>query len=198
MPASTVHRVLARHGLNRLDALDRATRAPIRRIVTSRARELVHVDIKKRGRIPKGGGRRVHGRTARPSNHRTRKARSGYAYVHFEIDGYSRLAYGEVLVDEQGRTAAEFVTRALAFISNHDITVHRVLSDHSACYRSDAVTDALEDIPHTFTSPTDPQPTAKSSASTAPFDPTRMVLRPIVSAASSLRITARNARSTRV
>ncbi len=91
MPASTVHRVLSRHGLNRLDHLDRVTRAPIRRIVMSRPGELVHVDIKKLGRIPRGGGWRVHGRTARPNSRRARNARLGYAYVHSAIDGYSRL-----------------------------------------------------------------------------------------------------------
>jgi hypothetical protein len=108
MPASTVHRVLVRHGLNRLDHLDRVTRTPIRRIEMSRSGELVHVDIKKLGRIPKGGGWRVHGRGARPSTWRTRKAAIGYAFVHSAVDGYSRMAYSEVLTDEQAATATAF------------------------------------------------------------------------------------------
>ncbi|HEY5173873.1 MAG TPA: IS481 family transposase [Acidimicrobiia bacterium] len=161
MPASTVHRVLSRHGLNRLDHLDRVTRAPIRRIVMSRPGELVHVDIKKLGRIPRGGGWRVHGRTARPNNRRTRNARLGYAYVHSAIDGYSRLAYSEVLANEQGRTAAEFMTRALAFFTDHDIVVERVLSDNGACYRSDAFAAALGHIVHTFTQPYRPATNGK-------------------------------------
>src|SRR4051794_10125414 len=120
MPASTVHRVLVRHGLNRLDHLDRVTRAPIRRIVMSRPGELVHVDIKKLGRIPKGGGWRLHGRGQGPgTTYAKRKTGIGYAYVHSAIDGYSRLAFSEVLDNEQGRTAAEFMTRALTFFADH-------------------------------------------------------------------------------
>jgi transposase InsO family protein len=161
MPASTVHRVLVRHGLNRLDHLDRVTRAPIRRIVMTRPGELVHVDIKKLGRIPKGGGWRVHGRTARPSTYKKRKARIGYAYVHSAIDGYSRLAYTEVLANEQGRTASEFITRALAFFANHDITVERILTDNGPCYRGREFADALGIIAHTFTRPYRPATNGK-------------------------------------
>jgi transposase InsO family protein len=161
MPASTVHRVLCRHGLNRLDHLDRVTRAPIRRIVMSRPGELVHVDIKKLGRIPKGGGWRVHGRPARPNTYRARKARIGYAYVHSAIDGYSRLAYSEVLANEQGPTAAEFMTRALAFFAEHDVTVERVLTDNGPCYRSAMFARALDDIAHTFTQRYRPQTNGK-------------------------------------
>lgn len=103
--ASTTHRVLARHGLNRLDHLDRMTRAPIRRFEMSRPGELVHVDIKKMGRIPPGGGWRAHGRS---KEHHGGRDRVGYAYIHSAIDGYSRLAYSEVLTNEQGITAAAF------------------------------------------------------------------------------------------
>lgn len=99
--ASTTHRVLVRYGLNRLDHLDRITRAPIRRFETSRPGELVHVDVKKLGRVPPGGGWRAHGRS---KEHHGGKDRVGYAYIHSAIDGYSRLAYSEVLTDEQGLT----------------------------------------------------------------------------------------------
>src|SRR5712691_3562473 len=87
MPASTVHRVLVRHGLSRLDHLDRATRQPIRRMEMSRPGELVHVDIKKMGRIPKGGGWRAHGR-ASINSYQRRKAAVGYVFVHAALDGY--------------------------------------------------------------------------------------------------------------
>jgi hypothetical protein len=168
MPASTVHRVLVRHGLNRLDHLDRVTRAPIRRIVMTRPGELVHVDIKKLGRIPKGGGWRVHGRTARPSTYKKRKARIGYAYVHSAIDGYSRLAYTEVLANEQGRTASEFITRALAFFANHDITVERILTDTgpAIAVASSPTRSASSTTPSP--GPTDPRPTARWNGSTGP------------------------------
>jgi hypothetical protein len=79
MPASTVHRVLVRHGLNRLDHLDRVTRAPIRRMEMSRPGELVHIDIKKLGRIPRGGGGRIHGRAARVDGQSHKKRPIGYA-----------------------------------------------------------------------------------------------------------------------
>jgi transposase InsO family protein len=161
LPASTVHRVLVRHGLNRLDHLDRVTRAPIRRIVMTRPGELVHVDVKKLGRIPKGGGWRMHGRTGRQLTRRRRNDRIGYAYVHSAIDGYSRLAYSEVLANEQGRTAAEFVTRALAFFADHDIGVDRILSDNGSCYRSDAFAAAIGEITHTFTQPYRPATNGK-------------------------------------
>src|SRR5580658_445041 len=109
MHASTVHRVLERQGISRLSDLDRTTREPIRRYEMNRPGELVHVDIKKLGRIPKGGGWRAHGRSR---THHGGKHKVGYAYVHSAIDGFSRLAYSEVLADEQGTTAAGFWVRA--------------------------------------------------------------------------------------
>ena len=159
MPASTVHRVLVRHQLNRLDHLDRVTRAPVRRIEMSHPGELVHVDIKKLGRIPKGGGWRVNGRAhERGRWHRTKV---GYAFVHTAIDGYSRLAYSEVLGDEQGATAAAFWQRAEAFFAAHDIAITRVLTDNGSCYRSRDFTTALGDATHTFTQPYRPATNGK-------------------------------------
>ncbi len=102
---STIYRVLRRHDLSRLSHLDRQTSAPIRRYERARPGELIHVDVKKLGRIPLGGGHRVHGRAAA----RTNKRRGvGYAYLHTAIDDHSRVAYTEVLADEQGATAAAF------------------------------------------------------------------------------------------
>jgi transposase InsO family protein len=159
MPASTVHRVLTRHGLNRLDHLDRATREPVRRIQMNRPGELVHVDVKKLGRIPNGGGWRVNGRVAERGRwHRTKV---GYAFVHSAVDGYSRLAYSEVLADEQGATAAAFWIRAAAFFAEHGIAVERVLSDNGSCYRSNAFRAALGSTVHTFTRPYRPATNGK-------------------------------------
>jgi transposase InsO family protein len=160
-PPSTVHRVLVRYQLNRLDHLDRVTRAPIRRITMTRPGELVHLDIKKLGRIPRGGGWRVHGRAARPSTHRTRVARIGYAYVHSAIDAYSRLAYSEVLDDEQAVTAIGFWERACDFFTAHDITIERILTDNGSCYRSRAFAAALGDVEHSFTRPYRPATNGK-------------------------------------
>jgi transposase InsO family protein len=159
VPASTVHRVLCRHGLNRLDHLDRVTRAPIRRIEMTRPGELVHVDIKKLGRIPKGGGWRFHGR-GRANNHKM--TRTGYAYVHSAVDGYSRLAYSEVHPNEQGTTAAGFWTRAVEFFNDHGIGIERVLTDNGSCYRSRDFARALGEVSHTFTRPYRPATNGKA------------------------------------
>jgi transposase InsO family protein len=159
VPASTVHAVLARHGVNRLDHLDRPTREPIRRMEMTRPGELVHLDIKKLGRIPRGGGWRTHGRAAmRGQRHR---GKVGYAFVHSAVDAYSRLAYSEVLNDEQGTTAAAFWARAAAFFAAHDIHVDRVLTDNGSCYRSRDFAAALNTITHTRTRPYRPATNGK-------------------------------------
>jgi transposase InsO family protein len=159
LPASTVHRVLVRHRLNRLDHLDRVTRTPVRRIEMNRPGELVHVDVKKLGRIPQGGGWRVNGRVAERGRwHRTKV---GYAFVHSAVDGYSRLAYSEVLTDEQGATAAAFWTRAAEFFTGHGMSVERVLTDNGSCYRSNAFAVALGNTVHTFTRPYRPATNGK-------------------------------------
>jgi len=158
VPASTVHRVLCRHGLNRLDHLDRATRAPIRRIEMDHPGELVHVDIKKLGRIPKGGGWRVNGKAS--PNYRVRQ-RVGYAFIHTAVDGYSRLAYSEVHGDEHGAAAAGFWERAEAFFTEHGIVVERVLTDNGGCYRSNDFAASLGAIRHTFTRPYRPATNGK-------------------------------------
>jgi transposase InsO family protein len=161
MPASTVHAVLVRHGLNRLDLLDRVTRAPIRRMEMTRPGELVHLDIKKLGRIPRGGGWRIHGRAARPHDRAAKRATVGYAFVHSAVDAYSRLAYSEVLADEQGATAAGFWRRAATFFATMGIAAERVLTDNGSCYRSRHFAAALADIPHTFTRPYRPATNGK-------------------------------------
>ena len=159
LPASTVYRVLCRHDLNRLRHLDRQTAVPIRRYERSRPGELVHVDVKKLGRIPPGGGHRVRGRpAARPG-----KPKVGYAYLHTAIDDFSRVAYTEVLADEKGATAAAFWRRAEAWFRARGIVVERVLSDNGFCYRGKLFNDALAEhgIVHKYCRPYRPQTNGK-------------------------------------
>jgi transposase-like protein len=109
VPPSTIYRVLVRHDLGRLDRLDRASGQEVRRYQRARAGELVHVDVKKLGRIPTGGGHRVRGRAATAADKGRRRWRGkavGYACVHSAVDDYSRLAYSEVLADETGATCS--------------------------------------------------------------------------------------------
>jgi transposase InsO family protein len=158
LPASTVHAVLVRHGLSRLDRLDRATRTPVRRMETSRPGELVHLDVKKLGRVPPGGGWRMRGRSG--ATHHSRHM-VGYAFVHSAVDAYSRLAYSEVLADEQATTAAAFWGRALAFFADHGIAVERVLTDNGSCYRSGHFAAALGGARHSRTRPYRPATNGK-------------------------------------
>ncbi|CAL9327382.1 hypothetical protein SUDANB37_00014 [Streptomyces sp. enrichment culture] len=150
LPASTVHRILLRHGLNRLARLDRPTGEPIRRYEHARPGDLVHVDIKKLGNIPDGGGWRTLGRTAGDRNRQatTTERKSctpviGYSYIHSAVDDHSRLACSEVLPDERQHTAIAFWQRANAFFAGHGITVERVLTDNGACYKSKLFTQNL-------------------------------------------------------
>ena len=145
MPASTVHRVLVRHGLNRLAWMDRPTGQVIRRIHTDRPGELVHVDVKKLGRIPPGGGWRAHGR-GNVAHHSTTKV--GYDYIHTAIDAHSRLAFSEILANEQGPTCAGFWERAQQFFNDHAITVEAVLTDNAKNYLGTHFTAALDGIEH--------------------------------------------------
>ena len=157
--ASTVHRVLCRLGLNRLAWLDRPTGEVIRRIDTHSPGELVHIDVKKLGRIPDGGGWRVHG--AGYEGHFLRSRRPGYAFVHSAVDGHTRLAYSEVLTDEKGATAAGFWSRASSFFAHYGITIGSVLTDNGSCYRSDAFAAALGPTKHRRTRPRRPQTNGK-------------------------------------
>ncbi|WP_405987340.1 IS481 family transposase [Streptomyces sp. NBC_00872] len=144
LPASTVHRILTRHGLNRLALLDRPTGQVIRRYERDRPGELVHVDVKKLGRIPDGGGHRVLGRQAG----RATRAGMGYDYVHSAVDDHSRLAYSEIHDDEKAATCAAFLRRAAAFFHTAGIDrIERVLTDNAWPYRkSFASQQALADL----------------------------------------------------
>ncbi len=131
MPASTVHRVLCRRGLSRLAWMDRPTGRVIRRYERDRPGELVHVDVKRLGRIPAGGGWRAHGRG---HGNRDRRGRPGYEYVHSLIDDHSRLAYSEILDNETGPTCAAFLDRAVRRLADHGVRVERVLTDNALAY----------------------------------------------------------------
>ncbi len=141
MPASTVHRVLTRHGLGRLAFLDRPTGQVIRRFERDRPGELVHVDVKKLGRIPDGGGHKVLGRQAG----RATRSSMGFDYVHSAVDDHTRLAYSEVHGDEKAATCAAFLDRAATFFQNVGIDrIERVLTDNAWPYpKSFAWRDAL-------------------------------------------------------
>jgi transposase InsO family protein len=136
LPASTVHAVLARNGVSRLVWMDRPTGRVVRRYEHEHPGDLVHVDVKKLGKIPPGGGWRVHGRAAVAGTQSKKKQRIGYCFVHSAVDDRSRLAYSEVHDDEQGATAAGFWRRARSFFAGYGITVRVVLTDNGSCYRS--------------------------------------------------------------
>ncbi|GAA4640393.1 IS481-like element ISMsm9 family transposase [Actinoallomurus vinaceus] len=156
---ATVHRVLARYRLNRLAWMDRATGRVIRRYERARPGDLVHVDIKKLGNIPDGGGHKALGR---PAGRKTRSG-AGYSYIHTAVDDHSRLAYSEILPDERKHTAAAFWTRAQAFFTSCGITVTRVLTDNGSCYKSHPWRDTLATagITHKRTRPYRPQTNGK-------------------------------------
>jgi transposase InsO family protein len=141
MALSTVSAVLLRVGLGKLSRLQPPE--PPNRYERRQAGELLHIDVKKLGRIPEGrAGHRVHGNRGLQRNPRKRDAAGvdrrlvGWEYVHVCVDDATRLAYVEVLGDEKAISAAAFLRRAIAFYRRHGITVERVMSDNGACYRS--------------------------------------------------------------
>lgn len=161
LPASTVHRILTRHGLNRLSWIDRPTGTVIRRYEREHPGELIHVDVKKLGRIPDGGGHKIHGRQAgRPIRG------MGFDYIHSAVDDHSRLAYSEIHNDEKVATCAGFLTRAAAFFHTHGITrIERVLTDNAWTYRKGlAWKNVLADLGATgkLTRPYRPQTNGKA------------------------------------
>ncbi len=129
VPPSTLHVIWARHGVSRLSDLERRTGRTVRRIETTRPGELIHLDVKKQAKIPKGGGWRVHGRSR---EHHGGRARVGYAFIHSAIDAYSRLAYSEIHDDEKAVTNLAFWRRAKAFFESYGMTIERVLTDIQA------------------------------------------------------------------
>jgi len=155
IPASTVHRVLTRCSLHRLGHVDRVTGEPIRRYEHPAPGDLLHVDVKKLGNIPDGGGWRHVGRAqgrrhreatpGKPRNAHGNK-KMGTAYVHTVLDDHSRIAYAEIHDDEKATTAVAVLTRATAWFARHGVTVSRVLSDNGSAYRSHLWHDTCHDL----------------------------------------------------
>ena len=174
-----MHRVLTRYGLARLRWLDRPTGRVVRRMEPAACGDLVHVDVKKLGKIPAGGGWRMLGRTAGRRNAQADKSSGittkyrnpvrGYHFLHTAIDAHSRLAYTELLADERKETAAAFWLRANAWFTECGIPVRKVLTDNGSCYRSHVFRDALGESSIAEPGRTGPRPTGRSSASTAPW-----------------------------
>jgi len=169
MALSTVSLVLRRIGLGRLSRLEPIE--PPNRYEMSRPGELVHVDVKKLGRISvKGAGHRVMGASQRQSQvvkrgpDGKRRQATGWEFVHVCIDDATRLAYAEVLSDEKGETAVAFFERAVAWFESMGIAVERVLSDNGSCYRSFAHKRFCEQrgIRHSFTRPYRPRTNGKA------------------------------------
>lgn len=157
MSPSTVHAVLVRHGLSRLSRLDRVT-GDVIRYERDHPGELIHVDVKKLGRIPDGGGWRVHGRENRPN----RKLGRGYDYLHVAIDDHSRVAFVQIRPDEKGTTCAEFLSDAFEFFAGLGVCVERVMTDNAKNYViSRAFQDALDGRVHKRIRPHRPQTNGK-------------------------------------
>lgn len=143
VPARTISRILHRAGEPALAACDpltgqviRASKATAVRYERDRPGELIHLDVKKIGRIPDGGGWRASGRPGSQTK-AARRARTGYDYIHAAVDDCSRLACAEVLPDEKGVTAAGFLTRAAARFAAAGIpAIERVMTDNAFAYRN--------------------------------------------------------------
>jgi transposase InsO family protein len=167
MPLSTVSAVLRREGLGRLG---RIGLEPAVRYERTRPGELIHIDVKKLGRIEGGAGKRIRGTPKGQPHPRRRDAAGrdrntiGWEFVHIAIDDYSRLAYAEVLPDEKATTAARFLVRALRFFRRYGITVERVLTDNGSAYRGivHAVACRRLGIKHKRTRPYRPQTNGKA------------------------------------
>lgn len=155
LPVSTVVSFLRRHGLNRLARLEPPR--PIQRYERRRPGTLVHLDVKKLGKIGRVG-HRMHG------DRTTRVRGIGWEYVHVAIDDCTRVAYAEVLADEQGDTTAGFLERAYAWYAAHGVTIRRLLTDNGGNYRSDALAACCRrlKIRHHFTRPYRPQTNGKA------------------------------------
>jgi transposase InsO family protein len=167
MPLSTVSAVLRREGLGKRSRLEPPE--PVNRYERAAPGELVHIDIKRLGRIVGGPGKRVTGRRqhwppTKTDAAGTRRRQFGWEFLHVAIDDYSRLAYAEVLDDEKASTAIGFLRRAVAFFTGHGITVERVMTDNGPAYSSGAHRIACQQlaIRHLRTQPYRPRTNGKA------------------------------------
>ncbi len=142
------------HGLQ-----TQTTKPKARRYEHEAPGDLVHVDVKKLGRIPDGGGHRVHGRAK--GNRIKKTAKPGTAFIHNAVDDHSRLAYCEILADERKETVSAFWARANAYFTSCGIAVKRVLTDNGSAYRSKDFAAALGQVVHKRTRPYRPQTNGK-------------------------------------
>jgi transposase len=184
MARSTIYGVLRRHGMSRLAHTDRASGVVVR-YQREHPGELVHLEVKKLGRIPDGGGHRIHGRATA-----TRGRGIGYDYLHSAVDDRSRVAFSQLLPDETGATSARFLVEAAAFFADHGVVIQRVLTDNAKAY---AERWSLLRRPLGWGSGSSgpgrigPRPTARWSGSTAPSwrsGPTPGCITPTTSAAA--------------
>jgi transposase InsO family protein len=165
MAQTTVSGILTRTGLGRLG---RIGLEPPRRYERSRPGELVHIDIKKLGRIERGAGKRATGRKhytrTRTDRDGLRRRTVGWEFVHVCVDDATRLAYAEVLGDERATTAAAFLRRAVRFFARHGVEVERVLTDNGSAYRSavHAIACRMLGVRHLRTRPRRPQTNGKA------------------------------------
>jgi transposase InsO family protein len=134
MPRSTIYGVLRRHGVSRLAHTDRASGVVVR-YQREYPGELVHIDVKKLGRIPDGGGHKIHGRAATTP----RGLGIGYDYIHSAVDDRSRVAFSQILADESAATAALFLIEAASFFADHGVVIQRVLTDNAKAYAESVV-----------------------------------------------------------
>jgi transposase InsO family protein len=165
-PLSTVSGILTRIGMGRLGRLGME---PAQRYERSRPGELIHVDVKKLGRIVGGAGKRVRGGGHHYTGSYTdaagtRRGKAGWECVHIAIDDATRLAYAEVLPDEKASTAVAFLRRAVAFYRRHGMTVEELITDNGAPYLSTvhAIACRLMGIRHLRTRPRRPQTNVKA------------------------------------
>lgn len=164
----TITRLLAQLGLNHQKFIDpngENNREP-QKINAERPGHMVHIDVKKAGRIPEGGGWRVHGKGSAEdkavARTKTRGAKTGYVFLHSAIDGYSRLAYTEALPDEKAVTAIAFLDRARTWFAAHGITqIERIVTDNGSCYRAHAFADAIGGSRHQRITPYTPRHNGK-------------------------------------
>jgi len=172
MPASTVHAVLTRCRVNRLSHIDIRTGEVIRRYEHDAPGDLIHVDVKKLGNIPDGGGWRYVGRaqglrnraaTPGKAKNAWHNKKMGTAFVHTVIDDHSRLAYAEIHDDETAVTAIGVLRRAVSWFAARGVSVQRVLSDNGSAYVSHAWRAACADlgVSHKRTRPRRPQTNGK-------------------------------------
>jgi transposase InsO family protein len=166
MPITTVQGILTRLGLGRRSRLDQEQ---IVRYERSSPGELVHVDVKKLGRIERGAGKRITGGHSHYTGRLTdaagkRRGTAGWEFCHIAIDDFSRVAYVEVLADERATTAVGFLRRALTFFAAHGIRVERVMTDNGSAYVSiaHAVACRALGIKHLRTRPRRPQTNGKA------------------------------------